>query len=334
MVLMNPERMSEMNKLAKALFVRGTLLTALPLRLAQYYLNKDAFDKAASVPGIYELADLPYKKGQKKPRKYRPVKAAMGKKREHLLDIESPEPLDKKLPKKLPVIVSVHGGGYLTNNKECNRPHCQYFASKGYKVVNVNYTLQPEAELPEEIQELADVFAWIGDNAGKYGFDKKNIFLTGDSSGGHLVLLYTAVQNNKDLQKKLGVTVKGPGVRATAATCPVGSFVAKDLVSTVFRNLAGRLYDDEMKLALSYEGFADETYPEVCIVTTDTDVPIHTTTEGIHKYLDQKGLPHWYKSFDGRTHKLGHVFNGLHPYWEESLEANQFILDFFESKKE
>lgn len=322
-----------MNKLTKALFVRGTYFTALPMRLMQYYLNRDAFDKTASVPGVYELADIPYEKGQKKPRKYRPKKAAMGKKREHLLDIESPVPLEGKGRKKLPVIVSVHGGGYLTNNKECNRPHAQYLASKGYKVVNVNYTLQPEAEMPQEVQELADVFAWVGENAKKYGFDTKNVFLTGDSSGGHLVLLYTGVQNSRALQETLGVTVKGPAVRGTAATCPVGSFLADDIVSRVFKNLGGRLYSDEVKLALSYEGFIDENYPEVCIVTTDADVPIHTTTAGIHDFLHTKGVAHRYKSFEGTENKLGHVFNVLHPDWPESVEANRFILDFFESRK-
>lgn len=322
-----------MNPIAKKLFVGGTLLNAKPMRLGQYYLNKDAFDKKESVPGIYEISDIPYTKKQKAPKKYDPKKAAMGKKREHLLDIESPVPLEGKKQEKLPVIVSVHGGGYITNNKECNRPHCQYLASKGYKVVNVNYTLQPEAELPEEMQDLSDVFGWIEENAKKYGFDTKNIFLTGDSSGGHLSLLFTAVKNNQDLAKKLGVTVKGPAIRATAVTCPVGSFVAKDAVSRVFKNLAGRLYSDDMKRTMSYEGFADATYPEVCIVTTDTDIPIHYSTRGIHEYMEANGIPHQYHVFQGKENKLGHVFNVLHPDWPESIEANQAILDFFESKK-
>ena len=324
-----------MNKLGKKLFVTGTKVNVQPMRLGQYYLNKDAFDKKEDVPGVYELADIPYVKGQKKPRKYRPKKAAMGKGREHLLDIESPTPLEGKRLQKLPVIVELHGGGYVTNNKECNRPHAQYFASKGYKVVNVNYTLQPEAELYDEMREISDVFRWIGDNAKKYGFDTDNIFLTGDSSGGHLALLYTAIQERKDLQELIGVDIPKTKARATAGTCPVASFVTpKDKIATVFRNLAGRLYSDEMKLAFSIEGFADESYPEVCIVTTDTDIPIHDSTENLHKILDEKGIAHWYKSFEGKTHKLGHVFNVLHPEWEESIEANDYILAYFESKKQ
>ena len=316
-----------------SLFVTISKLNALPLRLGQYYLNKDAFDKKTDTYGTYEVSDLNYLYGDVPAGPYDPKAAAMGgDARWHLLDVYSPTPLDVESPEKLPVIVEIHGGGYLTNNKECNRPHGMYFASKGYKVVNINYTLQPEAEFDQELREINAAFDWIGANADKYGFDLDNVFLTGDSSGGHLSLLYTAVQTRPDLQEYFKVTAPAVKIKGTALTCPVGSFLDPDIVSTAFRNLAGRLYDTKGKMNISYQGFADETYPEVCIVTTDTDVPIHTNSEAVHKWLDFKGVAHQYKSFEGKTHKLAHVFNVLHPDWEESIEANQFILDFFARK--
>ncbi len=317
----------------KRLFVAFSWLNAQPLRIGQYYLNKDAFDKKEDVPGIYELSDLPYTKKQKVPKKYHPKKAAVGKGRSHLLDIESPTPLEGKRLEKLPVIVCVHGGAYLTNNKECNRPQCQYMASKGFKVVNVNYTLQPEANLYGDMEDLNRAFAWIGENAKKYGFDTDNVFMTGDSSGGHMCLLYAGLRTQKELQKMMDIKPAGPDIRAVAVTCPVGSFEASDLISRVFRNLAGRLYDKEERHMLSYEGYMGENYPEVAIVTTETDVPIHSTTKGIHEFMEAKGLAHEYRCFEGKEHELHHVFNVLHPYWEESIEANDFILDFFERKK-
>ena len=316
-----------------SLFVTISKLNALPLRLGQYYLNKDAFDKKTDTYGTYEVSDLNYLYGDVPAGPYDPKAAAMGgDARWHLLDVYSPTPLDVENPEKLPVIVEIHGGGYLTNNKECNRPHGMYFASKGYKVVNINYTLQPEAEFDQELRDINAAFDWIGANADKYGFDLDNVFLTGDSSGGHLSLLYTAVQTRPDLQEYFKVTAPAVKIKGTALTCPVGSFLDPDIVSTAFRNLAGRLYDTKGKMNISYQGFADETYPEVCIVTTDTDVPIHTNSEAVHKWLDFKGVAHQYKSFEGKTHKLAHVFNVLHPDWEESIEANQFILDFFAGK--
>lgn len=317
-----------------SLFVTISKLNALPLRLGQYYLNKDAFDKKTDTYGTYEVSDLNYLYGDVPTGPYDPKAAAMGgDARWHLLDVYSPTPLDVENPEKLPVIVEIHGGGYLTNNKECNRPHGMYFASKGYKVVNINYTLQPEAEFDQELREINAAFNWIGDNADKYGFDLDNVFLTGDSSGAHLSLLYTAVQTRPDLQEYFKVTAPEVKIKGTALTCPVGSFLDPDIVSTAFRNLAGRLYDTKGKMNISYQGFADETYPEVCIITTDTDVPIHTNSEAVHKWLDFKGVRHEYKSFESQGNKLGHVFNVLHPDWPESIEANQMILDFFEKRK-
>ncbi len=315
-----------------SLFVTISKLNALPMRLGQYYLNKDAFDKVASVPGIYEVSDINYLGGDVPTGPYDGKVAAMGKGREHLLDIESPTPLEGEDLEKLPVIVELHGGGYLTNNKECNRPHAQWLANKGFKVVNANYTLQPEAEFDLELREINAIFDWVGANADKYGFDLDNVFLTGDSSGAHLSLLYTAVQTREDLQDYFKVNVSRVKVKATALTCPVGSFLDSDIVSTAFRNLAGRLYDAKGKMNISYQGFIDETYPEVCIVTTDTDVPIHTNSEAVHKWLDFKGVAHQYKSFESKGNKLNHVFNVLHTDWPESVEANQYILDFFTRK--
>ena len=93
-----------------SLFVTISKLNALPMRLGQYYLNKDAFDKVASVPGIYEVSDINYLGGDVPTGPYDGKAAAMGKGREHLLDIESPTPLEGEDLEKLPVIVELHGG--------------------------------------------------------------------------------------------------------------------------------------------------------------------------------------------------------------------------------
>lgn len=317
-----------------SLFVTISTIVSKKLRPAQYYMNKAAFDKTTDTYGTYEISDIPYLPTGGPVPEYDPKDAACTVPgREHLLDVYSPVPLDVDAPEKLPVIVTLHGGGYISNGKECNRPHGMWFASQGYRVVNVNYTLQPEAMLDLEMREIGYAFRWIADNAEKYGFDLNNVFLTGDSSGGHLSLLFTALQTNPELQEMLKCGAAPFPLRGTAVTCPVASFVDNDIVSAVFRNLAGRIYSDHEKLMYSHNGFIDENFPGVCIVTTDTDIPIHFASANIHKHLETAGIDHPYRSLKGRSHTLRHVFNVLQPDWEESLEANRFILDYFESKK-
>ena len=69
----------------------------------------------------------------------------------HLLDVYSP--MDGG-DAPLPVIVELHGGGYVTCGKEINAQHGQYLASRGFRVVNINYTLCPEGDISTIMNEL------------------------------------------------------------------------------------------------------------------------------------------------------------------------------------
>ena len=46
--------------------------------------------------------------------------------------------------KTLPVIVSVHGGGFVYGDKELYQYYCMNLAQKGFAVVNFTYRLAPE----------------------------------------------------------------------------------------------------------------------------------------------------------------------------------------------
>ncbi len=301
--------------------------------LLQYYLNKASYDKTNPDYGTYELADLNYLYGDVPTKPYDGKTAAVDRSRNHLLDIYSPTPFGEEKPEKLPVIISVHGGAYVSNAKECNRPHCMYLASKGYRVVNINYTLMPEGDMGLEMREIAAALNWVAAHADQYGFDVNNAFMVGDSSGGHLVLLYAAVQARADLREYFKVQEPDVKIRATVATCPVGSFLNDNVTSWALRKFIVSGFSREEMTMTSYQGFVDENYPEVAIITTEGDVPIHTESKSVHEYLEFNGIAHEYKSFVGKEHNISHVFNVLYPDFPESIEANAMLLDFFEKHK-
>ncbi len=296
----------------------STSFVVKAFRVMQYFMNVDRIDKKTPTYGTKEEADINYfgERGRKS-NKF------------HLLDVYGPAGVDKK--EKLPVIVEVHGGGYTTCYKEINRQHGMWFASQGYRVVNVNYTLIPEGTVAEEMQELRQVFRWMEKNAGKYGFDMDRLYLTGDSSGGHLVLLYGALQVNSELQKICAVEPMTKPIKAVCATCPVGSFQKTDLVSrALVKFLLGdsfALHNDTEKF--SYQSFLQPGMLPTFIVTTKSDVGIHNVTASIHKDMIDKGIEHAYACYQKQENKLAHVFNVLNPDWVESIQANKDILAFF-----
>jgi len=284
----------------------------MAFRYIQDRNNADAMARKHPNFGTVSVDDIPYMEGEGE---------------YHLLDVYSAPDAEGKLP----VIVEVHGGAYCTCHKEINRQHGQWFAAHGFRVVNVNYTLVPEGTIAEEMQELAKVFAWIEDHADEYGFDTDRLYLTGDSSGGHLVLLFAAIQNRKDLQELLEVEPVKSGINAVAATCPVGSFVDKDPMSQGINLILGKGFRFRNPVKeLSYDYFLDSSMLPTFILTADTDLGIHMVSKKIHRFMEDRQIAHEYTSYQATVHRsLPHVWNVLNVGWPESVQANKDIVEFF-----
>ena len=111
-----------------------------------------------------------------------------------LLDLYLPE----KSAGKLPVIVSVHGGGWTAGNKEAS-PGLR-FSGRGYAVASINYRLSGEAIFPAQIEDCKAAIRWLRANAEKYNLDSDCIAAWGASAGGHLVALLGTSGGVKELE--------------------------------------------------------------------------------------------------------------------------------------
>lgn len=240
------------------------------------------------------------------------------------------------LKEKLPVIMEIHGGGFCTGSKLVNEPHGLWYASKGYKVVNVNYTLHPESNYVDEMQELFAALHWIEKNADEYGFDLDRLFISGDSAGGFHVLLISAIQHSEELQKYYNVEPVARGIRGTAATCPCSDvreiMSSKRIVWRIIRPLAfpNGMNEDYIQHISSPGTFAMSDYPKVFISTSKDDSLLYPDSKRSHKQLAELGIDHIYKEYTGKSHKLEHVWNVLYPDWEESIEVNEDFIRYFE----
>lgn len=97
---------------------------------------------------------------------------------------------------KLPVIVNVHGGGWVYGDKELYQFYCMSLAQRNFAVVNFTYRLAPEVKFPAALVDTNDVIAWMYENQEEYGLDMDHVFMVGDSAGGHLAGLYSAICTN------------------------------------------------------------------------------------------------------------------------------------------
>jgi acetyl esterase/lipase len=96
-----------------------------------------------------------------------------------------------------PVVVFVHGGGFVSGDKARFENIPAYFARHGMLGVGINYLLAPQAHWPAQSRDLGSAVAWLRANAARYGGDPGRIVVIGHSSGAAVVASYVFGQSLK-----------------------------------------------------------------------------------------------------------------------------------------
>lgn len=254
----------------------------------------------------------------------------------HNLDLYGP----KDSTEALPVVVLIHGGGYISCDKFIDEAQGKYFATQGFRVVNINYSLQPEKDFIGVMQEIFCALRWVEKNAQKYFLDDTQIFVYGESAGGHYAMLAGAIQNNQELGAYYGISPLEKGIRGVAVSCPMYEIHSirekKDFASRFLRSIllpGGKRKDEAYAEHVSIPTVARKGgFPEIFLLTTPTDTLLYREVRRLHQILETEKIPHRYKEYTSEERKLGHVFHATDPEFPESKAANRDILNFFREK--
>ena len=246
----------------------------------------------------------------------------------HLLDVYSPFESDGVLP----TIIDVHGGGWYYGDKELNKIYCLNLAERGFKVVNLSYRLAPNVTLKEQIIDVATAINYIYDNASALGIDVNNLFLTGDSAGGHLASVMVNLSCDEEMQKVFGISLKAK-FNAVCYTCPafyVQKLATMPVVRSYFSCMLGKKAQENP--IFPYVDFRHDKCDNIpsLFITCDGDFMKGQTIKGYEAYK-QTGADCEliYFEKDKQTNKLTHVYNVIQPDWEESKQANDRTAQFF-----
>jgi acetyl esterase len=85
-----------------------------------------------------------------------------------------------------PVVVYLHGGGYVMGSAELDRSVAFRFVQAGYAVVSVNYRLAPEHPFPAGFDDAAQAVSWARAHAHQWSFDSERVVIAGCSAGAGL----------------------------------------------------------------------------------------------------------------------------------------------------
>lgn len=228
-----------------------------------------------------------------------------------VLDVYRPKAEEGK---KLPVIVSVHGGGWVYGDKERYQYYCMNLAQRGFAVVNFTYRLAPEYKFPAPMEDTNLVFTWLLGHAEEYGFDTEHVFAVGDSAGGHILGLYTSVCTNPKCAKEYSFeTPKGFVPTAIALNCGKyevscnGNFPDEQTKDLMQDFLPEKGSAKELEL-INVVDYITEKYPPTFFMTATADF-LKDQALILAKKLSDCNVPFVYRLYGDNEHQLGHVFH-------------------------
>ncbi|WP_019179467.1 alpha/beta hydrolase [Microbacterium yannicii] len=122
-------------------------------------------------------------------------------------------PQSKPAATDLRVILYAHGGGFTVGSAEDTDYITRRLAfDSGAVVVSANYRLAPEFPFPTPLDDVADVYQWLLEDAARIGGDTARIAVAGDSAGSNFAAA-------------LPIAARARGLAAPRAVLMFGAFV-------------------------------------------------------------------------------------------------------------
>ena len=209
----------------------------------------------------------------------------------------------------LPVVIAVHGGGWVGGDKRDLPVLNEYLASRGYVVAAVAYRLAPRWRFPAAQEDLAAALRYVQGLAHSHSLDPERVVLLGRSAGAQIALLaaYTA----GDPAIRGAVSLYGPFALRWGYDNPAkpGVVDSSGLLETYLGGPPAT--HGERYLAAEPARFVSPATPPTLFIQGLRDEhvsPFHA--EFVSARLMDAGVPHAVVRLPWATHGCDYVFSG------------------------
>ena len=114
--------------------------------------------------------------------------------------------LDLYLPREAdtptPVLLYIHGGGWVGGTKEASVLRLLPWLEMGWAVANIEYRLGEVSLAPAAVEDCLCALRWVIRNAEEYNIDPARIVVTGNSAGAHLALTTGMIPSSAGLDRQ------------------------------------------------------------------------------------------------------------------------------------
>lgn len=198
----------------------------------------------------------------------------------------------------LPVVLWIHGGGFIGGSKDSRQNYGMVLANGGYLVANINYALAPEQLYPGPVIQANEALNFLTEAAAQYGGDMERIFVGGDSAGAQIASQLAAIQSNPALAETMDLAPAISSEQLRGAILFCGLYDMQTVRESGFPNID--FFLNAYTGAESFEAFgnihemstiqhATADYPDVFISAGDAD-PLEPQSVALAESLRSKGV--------------------------------------------
>jgi acetyl esterase/lipase len=131
----------------------------------------------------------------------------------------------------LATVVWVHGGGFISGDKDDIANYARVLAGQGFAVASVQYTIAPEAEYPRPLMQVNQALAWLSAPPDDLPVDPSRLVLAGDSAGAQIAAQLAAALSDPAYARRIGLAPALPPGRLAGTLLYCGPHDAR-LVTT------------------------------------------------------------------------------------------------------
>lgn len=251
----------------------------------------------------------------------------------------------KESADKQPVLINIHGGGFVKGDKRHRRSICEMYADKGWFVVNANYRLCPAYPFPAFMHDIFKFLNFLPSLAEKYNLDLSRLVITGDSAGGYASAMTMACIADESLRKDLGLPdaeVKPAGIVCLCGTYDMVAYTDLKMpfgfVRSVVESVTGSKFKKDYSDISGYKYFrqinptnyVNKDWCPVFLSYSEKDIFCPGQGQRLYKLLKEAGVP----CFEAHSTKItdNHCYH--FNYWTKaSKDTLKAVYEFLDKVK-
>ncbi|WP_369045673.1 alpha/beta hydrolase [Sinomonas sp. P10A9] len=201
-----------------------------------------------------------------------------------------------------PLLLWVHGGGFVGGSKDELAGYFQMIASHGYTVAAPRYALAPKYRYPVPVRQVMRALDFLQAERTSFHLDPDRIILAGNSAGAHIAAQIGTLATTPGYAGLVGIppTIAAEQVRGLVLAC--GTFDlsltlgVSGLAESILVRAAGWSYSGRRNFnrditfaAWSIPDFLTPAFPPTLLTVGNAD-PLRAHTERLHEAMRAAGL--------------------------------------------